>query len=65
MSHNPILEEIYAARRQLLAAHNGDLHAYMEGAWNRALASGRAIVDVSHQEQAMPETADRTEPSDR
>lgn len=44
MSRNPILEEIYEAREQLIAEFEGDLHAYVEAARMRALASGRAIV---------------------
>lgn len=44
MSHNPILEEIYAAREKLLAKFNGDVHAYIEDARRRALASGRPIA---------------------
>ena len=32
MTTNPILEEIYAARRQLLADHSGDIHAYVQEA---------------------------------
>jgi hypothetical protein len=44
MSRNPILEEIYATRAKLLAACNGDLHAYVEEARRRTLASGRPIA---------------------
>ena len=44
MSSNPILDEIYAAREKLLADVGGDLHAYIEGARTRALASGRQIA---------------------
>jgi hypothetical protein len=44
MARNPILEEIYAAREKLLADYNGDFHAYVESARQRALASGKRIV---------------------
>ncbi len=44
MSKNPILEEIHAAREQLLAEHHGDVHAYIEDARRRALASKRPIA---------------------
>jgi hypothetical protein len=44
MPTNPILEEIYAARDQLLAECHGDVHAYIEEARKRALASGRPIA---------------------
>jgi hypothetical protein len=44
MARNPILEEIYAARDMLLAEHNGDIHAYVLDARQRALASGRPIA---------------------
>lgn len=44
MSRNPILEEIYAARDKLLADCHGDVHAYVEEARRRALASGRPIA---------------------
>lgn len=44
MPRNPILEEIYEAREQLVAECKGDLHAYVEDARKRALASGRPIV---------------------
>jgi hypothetical protein len=44
MTHNPILEEIYAAREKLLADCNGDFHAYVESARQRALSSGKRIV---------------------
>ncbi len=44
MPRNPILEEIYAARDKLLADCNGDVHAYVQEARQRALASGRLIA---------------------
>jgi hypothetical protein len=44
MTPNPILEEIYAAREELLAEHQGDVHAYVREARRRALASGRPLA---------------------
>ncbi len=44
MALNPILEEIYAARAKILADCKGDVHAYVQGARERALASGRPIA---------------------
>jgi len=44
MARNPILEEIYAARELLLAEYKGDVHAYIQAARERALASGRPIA---------------------
>jgi hypothetical protein len=49
MPRNPILEEIYATREKLLAACKGDLHAYVEEARRRTLASGRPIATVKRQ----------------
>jgi len=45
MSHNPILEDLHAARQKLLAEAGGDLHRYVEEAKRRTLASGRVIVE--------------------
>ena len=45
MSHNPILDELHAAREQLLADAGGDVHRYVEEAKRRTLASGRAIAE--------------------
>jgi ethanolamine utilization microcompartment shell protein EutL len=44
MARNEILDEIHAAREALLAQHGGDVHAYIEAARKRALASGRLIA---------------------
>ena len=43
MTHNPILEELYAAREKLLADAGGDAHKYLEGVRKRELASGRLL----------------------
>lgn len=44
MARNPILEEIYAAREKLLAECGGDVHAYIQNARERALASGHPVA---------------------
>ena len=59
MTSNPILDEIHATREKLLAEHNGDLHAYVEAARKRALASGRVIA------QPKQRTKDCTEADGR
>ncbi len=59
MTSNPILDEIHATREKLLAEHGGDLHAYVEAARKRALASGRPIY------QPKQRTKDCTEADGR
>jgi len=44
MTRNTILEELHAARRQLLADYAGDTAAYLRGAQARLEASGRPIA---------------------
>ena len=46
MTRNPILEEIYKARDEILAEHDGDLRAYIRSANERALASGHPIATL-------------------
>ena len=43
MARNPILEELHAARRQILADWDGDTAAYLRDAQARLEASGRLI----------------------
>jgi hypothetical protein len=43
MTRNPILEELHAARRQILADWDGDTAAYLRDAQARLEASGRLI----------------------
>jgi len=45
MSQNPILDELHAAREQLLADVGGDVHRYVEEAKRRTLTSGRVIAE--------------------
>ena len=43
MSHNPILEKLYAIREKLLADAGGDIHKYLAGVREREAASGRLL----------------------
>ena len=43
MTHNPILEELYAIREQLLADAGGDIRNYLTGVRAREAASGRLL----------------------
>jgi len=44
MTRNTILDELHAARRQLLADYEGDTAAYLRDAQARLQASGRPIA---------------------
>jgi hypothetical protein len=44
MTRNPILDELHAARRTILAQYNGDTAAYLRDAQARLEASGRKIA---------------------
>ena len=56
MARNPLLEEIYATRVSLLAEYKGDVHAYIQDARERALASGRPIAVPKQRTQKNPGT---------
>ncbi len=43
MSHNPILDELYAIRERLLADAGGDLQKFLAGVREREAASGRLL----------------------
>jgi hypothetical protein len=58
MTRNPILEEIYAAREKLLADCDGDVHAYVANARERALASGRPIAAPKKRKSRSPSIAE-------
>lgn len=62
MPRNPILEEIYAARDKLLADCHGDVHAYVEEARRRALASGRPIATPKQRSIVCNRAANRVGP---
>ena len=44
MTRNPILAELHAARRKILADYDGDTSAYLRDAQARLEASGRPIA---------------------
>ena len=44
MASNAILDELHAARRQILAEYAGDTAAYLRDAQARLVASGRPIA---------------------
>ena len=44
MTRNAILDELHAARRQILADYNGDTAAYLRDAQKRLEASGRPVA---------------------
>ena len=46
MSTNPILEELYAVRRQIMDEHGDDLTAYLHAEFERLKASGHPIANV-------------------
>ena len=43
---NPILEEIYDIRRQILAEHKDDLQDYLHAGLERAKAAGHPIAKI-------------------
>ncbi len=45
MSNNPILDELYAIREKLQAEAGDDLHRIVAEARQRALASGRVLIE--------------------
>ena len=47
MTHNPILEELYAIREKLLADAGGDVQKYLAGVRQREAASGRLLKPTS------------------
>lgn len=46
MTRNAILDELYAARRKILADYQGNTAAYLRDAQARLEASGRPIAQV-------------------
>jgi hypothetical protein len=44
MTRNPILDELHAARRKILADYDGNTAAYLRDAQKRLEASGRPIA---------------------
>jgi hypothetical protein len=46
MTANPILQELYAARAQIMAKYGNDLGAYLRDATERTKASGHPIAQI-------------------
>jgi hypothetical protein len=46
MQHNPILDELYAIRRQIMAEHADDLTEYLHMQFERTKSSGHPIAQV-------------------
>ena len=63
MEHNPILEEIYKVREQIMAEYRGDTAAYLRDAQERLLASGRPIANIQQRAIRRIRTANRGESS--
>jgi len=53
MTSNPILQQLYAAREQLLAAAGGDAKKYLAGVREREVKSGR-LTSLTEQADARP-----------
>jgi len=60
---NPVLEELHAARRKILADWNGDTDAYLRDAQTRLEQSRRPIWKGKQRTMHCTEVADRP-PSD-
>jgi hypothetical protein len=60
MARNEILDELHAARRQILASCNGDIATYLRDAQKRLEASGRPIANAKQRRirRVVPPMAD-------
>lgn len=56
---NPVLEELHAARRKILADWKGDTDAYLRDAQNRLEQSSRPIWQGKQRTMHCTEVADR------
>ena len=54
MTNNPILEEIYRARAQILAEHGHALKAYMNEEFERLKAAGHPIAKLEQRRAIFP-----------
>ena len=61
MNRDPILDELYAIREEILAEYDGDVHAYVQDARERALKSGRPIALPKDRTGSSAREADRAE----
>jgi hypothetical protein len=46
MARNPILDELYEVREDILAEYDGDISAYLRDSETRLTASGRPIAKI-------------------
>lgn len=46
MPANPILEELYAVRRQIMIEHGEDLPAYLHSEFERLKALGHPVANI-------------------
>lgn len=67
MSNNPILDELYAIREKLQADAGDDLHRIVTEARQRALASGRVLIEQIQQvpPRVIPAPAPGQSPQDQ
>ena len=61
MNGDPILDELHAIREEILAEYNGDVHAYVQDARERALKSGRPIAVPKDRTGSSARAADRAD----
>ena len=54
MTHNPILDELYAIRERLLADAGGDLQKFLAGVRDREAASGR-LLEREGEDESEPD----------
>jgi hypothetical protein len=59
---NPVLEELHAARRKILADWKDDTHAYLRDAQSRLEKSGRPIWQGKQRTMHCTEVADQPLP---
>ncbi len=58
MSANPILEELYAVRRQIMSEHGNDLSGYLHTEFERLKASGHPIAQIKQRTLRCPGAAE-------
>lgn len=54
---NPILKELHAIRKQILAEHGNDLGAYLRSEFERTKASGHPIAKIKQRTIRCTEAA--------
>lgn len=57
MTSNPILEELYAVRAQIMTEYGNDLGAYLRDAAERTKASGHPIAGIKQRTIRCTEAA--------